>query len=312
MKKLDVSIIFATFKRGDILSKTLESFLSLQTHEISYEIIVVDNASEKEARDLVESYCDKLPIRYLQESKPGKNSALITGLSASRADLLIFTDDDIVAQPDWLAQMVAGVSRHPEACLFGGKILPDYPKDYERYTKNLDLDHWFIPSAYVIADWGQEEGAIPAGRIWGPNMAVRKSVFESRISFNPNIGPNGKNYVMGSETEFLQRASAAGFKSVYLPKAVVFHQIRREQLSMHWLLGRAYRAGRGQAATKTDKTSVRLFGIPRFLFKKYLQLAIKSFFFRFANTKAFFDIAMERELVRGQIHYYRNSDNDKV
>lgn len=312
MKKLDVSIIFATYKRGEILSRTLESFLSLKTDDINYEIVVVDNACEITAKILVDSYGGKLPIMYLQEPTPGKNSALIMGIKVSKGNILIFTDDDIVAHPDWLCEMVSGISRHSDCHLFGGKILPDYPTGYEKLTKNIDLSHWFIPSAFVIADWEQAEGVIQAGRIWGPNMAVKRVVFESGINFNPNIGPNGKNYVMGSETEFLQRASAAGYKAAYLPKAVVLHQIRKEQLNLDWLMGRAFRAGRGHAATKTDRTAIRLFGVPRYLFKKYLQLTAKYLLFRLINTKNFFGTAIERQLVIGQIHHYRSINNDKV
>jgi len=312
MKELDVSIIFATYKRGEILSRTLESFTTLITDLINYEIIVVDNACEITTKTLVKSYSNKLPIQYLQESTPGKNSALITGLKASKSDLLIFTDDDIIAQPDWLIEIVEGVSRFPDCHLFGGKILPDYPSGYEKLTKKIDLTHWFIPSAYVIADWEQGEGLIEAGRIWGPNMAVKRAVFESGVNFNPAIGPNGKDYVMGSETEFLQRASAAGYQAAYLPKAVVLHQIRKEQLSLGWLMGRAFRAGRGHAATKANKTAARVFGVPRFLFKKYLLLSAKHLLYRFVDAKKNFDAAIECELVKGQIHHYRKMNNDKV
>lgn len=311
MKEMDVSIIFATYKRGETLSRTLESFTSLKTDAINYEIIVVDNACETTAKTLVDSYSERLPIQYLQEPMSGKNSALITGIKASTGNILIFTDDDIIAQPDWLYEMMAGIARHSDCHLFGGKILPDYPKGYEKLTKNIDLTHWFIPTAFVIADWEQGEGAIQAGRIWGPNMAVKRVVFESGLSFNPNIGPNGKDYIMGSETEFLQRASAVGYRASYLPKAVVLHQIRTEQLSFGWFMGRAFRAGKGLAATQTNSTTIRLFGVPRYLFKKHFLLTAKYLLFRFIGAKCLFDAGIERQLVLGEIHHYRKMNNDK-
>jgi glycosyltransferase involved in cell wall biosynthesis len=310
MNELDVSIIFATYKRGEILSRTLESFLSLKTESINYEIVVVDNACEIAAKTRVDSYSDKLPILYLQEPTPGKNSALITGIKVSKGNILIFTDDDIIAHPDWLYEMMAGIRRHSDCHLFGGKILPDYPKDYEKLTKNIDLTHWFIPTAFVIADWDQGEGVIQAGRIWGPNMAVKRAVFESGISFNPNIGPNGKDYVMGSETEFLKRASAVGYKPCYLPKAVVLHQIRKEQLSLGWLMGRAFRAGKGHVAIKTDRTAIRLFGFPRFLIIKYLLCSAKYFLYWFLPPKQKFGLLMERHFIRGQLCFYQKIKND--
>jgi len=108
-------------------------------------------------------------------------------------------------------------------------------------------DPVFMRIAYVIADWDLPEGEHPAGKIWGPNMMVRRRVFDHGLRFNPMIGPAGNNYVMGSETEFLLRASDAGHKAVYAPSALVYHQIRPEQLTHSWICGRAFRVGRGLA-----------------------------------------------------------------
>ena len=59
------------------------------------------------------------------------------------------------------------------------------------------VDDKFIKSAYGIADWNIKEGPYEARYIWGGNMAVRAEIFHSGWSFNPDIGPSGKNYVMG-------------------------------------------------------------------------------------------------------------------
>lgn len=310
MKNLDISVIFATYKRGELLRATLNSFTGLTYQHNKYEIIVVDNACEPFIRELVESYSDKLPIRYLQESTPGKNSALITGLSAATGNLLVFTDDDVIVDSKWLNELAHGVERHPEADLFGGKILPAYPHGYQETTKQIDFTHWFLRSAYVIADWDHGEGPIAVGHIWGPNMAVRRAVFEAGITFNPNIGPNGKDYVMGSETEFLRRANYAGHKCIYLPQAVVYHQIREEQLNVNWLKGRAFRSGKGHAALRKPDSKKTWCGVPRFLFKKFIILRFKVVLSRFTNKINSFDSIIESEMVRGQIHQYRKMKNE--
>jgi len=72
--------------------------------------------------------------------------------------------------------------------------------------------------------------------ICGPNMMVRRRVFDQRLRFNTDIGPTGSNYVMGSETEFIQRASNADFTAFYAPSAFIYHQIRPEQLT-HAFMG---------------------------------------------------------------------------
>jgi glucosyl-dolichyl phosphate glucuronosyltransferase len=261
MKQVAVSILFATYRRGEILRITLDSFVRLSTSQFSYEIIVIDNACEHQIASLVNSYQNLLPIRYLQEPAPGKNSALITGLSQAAGDILVFTDDDVIADPEWLNALVAGMARLPEYDLFGGRILPSLPENTEDKHGLLQRNGSFIKSAYVIADWQLPEG---------PNMAVRRRVFDSGITFDPRIGPNGGNYIMGSESDFLNRAAAKGFKGAYIPSALVQHQIRQEQLNIGWLAGRAFRWGRGSVRRTPPASKLMFFNAPLYLYRKCL------------------------------------------
>ena len=75
--EIAASVLLATYRRCDTLRTTLDSFAALAPASFGYEIIVVDNAGETAARNLVESYRDRVPVQYLSEPKPGKNSALL-------------------------------------------------------------------------------------------------------------------------------------------------------------------------------------------------------------------------------------------
>jgi glucosyl-dolichyl phosphate glucuronosyltransferase len=310
-KEVSVSVLLATYKRDEILKNTLNSLTRLAPAAFSYEIIIIDNNSSPETRLLVESYQHQAPIVYLAEPKSGKNSALTTGLSQATGKLLVFTDDDIIADRHWLNELYAGVARHPGAQLFGGRIIPKYPENHLTKESGIDFEHWFLRSALVIADWQQAEGPIRAGHIWGPNMAVRRSVFESGIAFNPDIGPRGNDYVMGSETEFLHRAFGAGYKCIYLPYALVHHQIREEQLTLEWMRARAFRSGKGQAALSGTGHLKCIGGVPRYLYKKYLLCILRKVFLGWTmNQKQKFSAAMDLEFIRGQITQFITIHND--
>lgn len=273
---IDVSVILATYRRPESLAETLESLTHLRVGNIEHEIIVVDNDDGEEVAALVRSFANRLPVRFLVEPAQGKNRALMKGLGHAAGELLVFTDDDVIVSADWLTELVAGASRNPEASFFGGRILPRFPPGFQEWLASLDFDHWFTRSAYVVADWDYADGErIDPREVWGPNMAVRRRVFEAGISFDPTIGPQGGDYVMGSETEFLLRVQAAGFDGVYLPRAVVHHIIRPEQMSTEWLLGRAYRMGRGHAVRRAASTAPRILGVPRYLFRQYLELQLE-------------------------------------
>jgi hypothetical protein len=113
-------------------------------------------------------------------------------------------------------------------------------------------------------------------------MAVRASVFASGFRFNTAIGPNGTNYAMGSEAEFVRRVLGAGYKAWHSASAVVHHIIRREQMTREWVLGRAVRFGRGQYRLNYHeflRPPRSLMGIPLYMVREMAEHA-------FSMTKA--------------------------
>lgn len=305
MNKIEVSLIFATYKRARLLELMLNSFIKLNTQGFSYQIIAVDNCPQQSAKSIVESFIGTLPIVYLHTTKPGKNAAINLGLEHAQGELLVFTDDDIEADFNWLNSLVDAAGRYPELSIFGGRILPKYPDNFEILGKNIDFSNEFVRMAYGEADWPQPEGPIIAERIWGANMAIRRKLFNQELRFNPHIGPQGSNYVMGSETEFLLRAYAQGYRGIYVPDALVHHHVREEQLSLKWLADRAYRLARGRVQMKPAKEAKCLGGVPRYLFKNYfirkLQTAINFLY----NKQRKFLHVIELSKIRGEITQYR-------
>lgn len=303
--KMDVSIIFATYKRNDLLALMLESFTKLNMDGITYEIVAADNCPEQTAKTLVEEFASRLPITYCPESLPGKNAALTSGLKIATGDLTVFTDDDIDPDPNWIQSFIAAAQRHPQASIFGGRILPKYPAGHEKLGKGIDFTHSFVRTAFSEADWPQPEGPIDAGRIWGANMMVRREVFNSGLSFNPNIGPQGKNYAMGSETEFLLRAYAQGLQGVYVPGALIHHHILPNQLSVEWIVGRAFRLARGRAQMDPQLHCTLWWGVPRYLYKNYVLKRTQVLFGFVYSEKEHFRHVLEFAKIRGQITQYR-------
>ncbi|MDX2503848.1 MAG: glycosyltransferase family 2 protein [Gammaproteobacteria bacterium] len=239
---MKLSIIFSTFNRNDILTNTLQGLVDMNTTDLDWEVILVDNAGNKETASIASTFSSVLPLKFLVEKMPGKNNALNTALEHATGELFIFTDDDIIADSAWVKSMLGAAERWPDCDLFGGRILPKYPEGEAAPPIN---DKQFMSVAYVIADWNLPEGKhFPETKIWGPNMMVRRRVFDRDLRFNPDIGPNGSNYIMGSESDFLKRARSEGYQELYVPTSLVYHQIRPEQLTHAWLYGRAFRLGR--------------------------------------------------------------------
>ena len=299
---MDISVIFATYKRPKLLEETLNSFLSLHTEDLTWEIVLVDNAGDRETEIVAQKYMDLLPIHYLTVTMRGKNNALNRAVSEARGELFVFTDDDVVVEPNWLIEMWEGANRWPRNHVFGGRILPKYPEG-----QVPPFDHPFFVGAFAIADFAIPEGIYPAHKVWGPNMAIRGILFKEGWKFNSAIGPDGSTtYVMGSETDLTNRLEQAGNPAVYLPKALVYHQIRREQLDIDWLYGRAFRFGQSNSYKEKKSDISMCFGIPLHLIRKiikaYLCIALSLFN---KDKKKIFDRQLFLWETRGRIHWYR-------
>lgn len=135
-----VSVVIATRNRSQWLENTIGS-LTKQTR-LPDEIIIVDNASTDDTRAVVHKLQKKLPLRYIYEAKKGIPYARNCGVQAASGDLIVFIDDDAIADENWLKNIEIPFIRDPNIGAVGGLIKP-YPtcssKIEKFYVENMLL-----------------------------------------------------------------------------------------------------------------------------------------------------------------------------
>lgn len=244
-------VVLATHNGAGWIHRVLEGYVRQEGVTFPWALLVVDNASTDSTAAVLAGYADKLPLVVLHEARPGKNVALNRALAAvaNPSCDYIFTDDDAVPEPDFLAQWQAAIAAHRDHELFGASVLPLF--------EDVAIE---VPQRY--AAWHEEiyarnirpEGPIAPGSIFGPNMAVSGKVIRAGFRFNEAIGPSSADaaYPMGSETEFCVRvAREAGLSSWFAPGPQVHHIVRPAQATEDFILARAFRHGKG-CAIKED------------------------------------------------------------
>lgn len=259
-----LTVLFATKNRASILERVLECYCSLNGPEGGWKLVVVDNGSTDLTLEVLASFTERLPLQVVSEQVPGKNRALNAGLDLVEGDLIIFSDDDAFPSRDWLTEFRRAADQHLECSIFGGPVTPYWEASPPGWLNALDLGPIFT----ITPSW-MEEGELSPDQVTlvqGPNMAIRAGVFEAGIRFNPDIGPRGSSYPMGSETEILLRLSREGHRAWHIKRAPVEHFIRKEQLQKPWILKRAFRYGRGWYRLAPD--TELLLKIPRRLFRQ--------------------------------------------
>jgi len=299
---LDVTVLLATANRAQLLEQTLGHFESLATDDLTWQIVVVDNGSIDATASVLKHAARRLPLVALRDSEPGKNRALNRGLPHARGELLVFTDDDVVPDPQWLRELVNAAKKWPTYDVFAGRITPRFPPETLEWVRS----HPFGEAAYARFDLPQAEGPTET-LAFGPNYAVRASV-TTRHRFSEQIGPQaGKNYAMGSETEYLLRLQRAGHRTVYVPSAHVEHVIQPAQTTPEWLLGRSFRLGRGLTRLGLSNASrpPRVFGVPSYLVPTIVTTWLRYRLSPLLGSRRHFDVALEYQFLLGSLHELR-------
>ncbi|MFD8802213.1 glycosyltransferase family 2 protein [Streptomyces atroolivaceus] len=245
------TVVVATRERPALLARALDSLLA-QDHP-DFEIVVVDNAPATGAtRELVTSAYARRGVRYALEPVPGLAAAHNRGVAVAGADVLAFTDDDVIADPHWLTALTRPFGEDLRLACVTGLILP------ARLTTPAQVlleSHGgfakgFSARCYDPAHPPADEPLFPftAGRFGsGANMAFRAGPLRSVGGFDPATG-TGTPAKGGDDLYAFVRLLAEGHPLYYTPDAIVWHHHRE-----HWedLCGQAYGYGAGLTACLT-------------------------------------------------------------
>jgi glycosyltransferase involved in cell wall biosynthesis len=288
-----ISVVFATKNGGKIIRRTLLSLANIKT-KLKWELLVIDNGSNDNTLDIINEFKSILPLTVFCEAKAGKNNALNSVIHFLNGDVVVFTDDDVSVEEDWLDNINNVTLNHPDFAIFAGNIVPEWEVMPEQW-----IAEW-APLGHLYAIKGETiEGPCDAGKVWGPNMVVRKGVFEDQDNrFNPDIGPNGSaTYAMGSETEFTKRMAKKGFKCWNSKSFTVAHWIPKNSLKEAWIMQRAYRLGKGVTLGKYELEENVGFFKP--LFQAVFYTIIKYTIFYLLNPKRRFWIKYKTNYFNG-------------
>lgn len=272
-----LTVLMATYNGAATLPGTLDACCRLQPPDQPWQLLVVDNGSTDDTPAILARYLARLPLQCLHEGRRGKNFALNTALDSLPApvaadDLLIFTDDDVIPDPDWLRQWERCAHEHDAYAIFGGAIVPDWPKSAP--APDWLLHHTPLGLTFGLTAPGLADGPLYPGLVWGANMMLRGRLLAHGARFDTSLGPAAGDYAMGSETELVCRLARAGNDAWHCSSARVAHCIRAQQLSADYVLQKARRFGRGKYRQSSPGQFAEIWRIPRWMLRQYLAHAV--------------------------------------
>ncbi len=207
-----MDVIIATYNRAGSLERAVRSILAAsRAPQSDFVITVADNNSTDATSEIVSRLAEESNgrVRYLYEPRQGKSYALNTAVAASDGDLIVFTDDDIQAGEDWLGEIYREFATDPNLSMLTGRILLG-SESIQRISYNS-----YEKRRYFTYPNGMDF-------VWGANMAFRREVFHRIGLFDVRLGP-GRLFPSADDTELAYRGLKAGYRLLYAPNVLIYH-----------------------------------------------------------------------------------------
>lgn len=252
-----VTVVLCTLGEDPRLPTAVKSILA-QTHD-AVDVVVVDNRPASGGTvELLREVTDAR-LRIVAEPRRGLSVARNTGLEAARGSIIAYTDDDAIADPQWISTLIRPFFEHPDVACVTGLVLPAaidtdaqllfeefgaFDKGFERVVWTMRQEVSELAALGQLGDGGvlfpYSAGVYGSGN----NMAFRTQWLHDHGKFDVALGA-GSLTRGGEDLESYLTVMLNDGVLVYEPAALVRHFARSD---MEGLRKQMFGYGSGMAA----------------------------------------------------------------
>jgi len=225
---MTITVALVTRNRAEDVRECINSLLVQDL--IPNEILVIDNASEDNTKEVVDSFSSEI-IKYIYCSDIGVSFARNAALYHAVGDVLCYLDDDSVAEKDWTLQIVKCFEKYKCAGI-QGFIDNYYPKHAAAILTQFQRD--MIEELCTTKGYVTTPTFCAAGNLSFDLSKVKKYDLE----FNTNLKA-------GEEQDYCRRLMERNEQITYLKDSIIYHKWKKN--SKEYLI-RRYKTGISQAS----------------------------------------------------------------
>ena len=211
MSQLQFSFIIPVYNRPDEIKELLQSFETLEG-DIGFEIVIVEDGSERSSKIVVDRFAEKLNISYFYKENSGPGDSRNYGMKKAKGNYYIILDSDCILPKHYLMEVEKSLNQDYVDC-FGG---PDAAhQSFSDLQKAINFSMTsFISTGGIRGNKNSVDKFQPRSF----NMGLSKVAFEDSNGFG-RIHP-------GEDPDLTIRLWDLGFKTKLIPEAYVFHKRR--------------------------------------------------------------------------------------
>lgn len=216
-----VSVIIVNWNVKDYLRHCIDS-IAANCKDLSYEIIVVDNASSDDSVKMLKNDYPWVRVVANKENS-GFAKANNIGFGISSGHYLVFLNPDTIVYDDALQSMISHLKENAGVGLVGSKVLNENGSIQKSHGELETI--WYLIAKFLYLHWiikaskskGASDKFQPTGFIWGACMAMPAAVFSE-------VGKFSENYFMyGEDNDLSRKVLGKGYKIHWLPQARILH-----------------------------------------------------------------------------------------
>jgi len=214
---IKVSVVICAYNRANFVYKGLTALSNQTADNKLFEVIVVDNNSIDNTKEICHNFIEKNPkfnLKYIQETKQGLSFARNKGIEVSGAEIISYIDDDAVAREDYIENLIKAFKDNPEYGALGGKVIPVY----ENGTEPVWMSKYIFGIVSKV-DYGNKEKEFTKKFPTGCNMAFRKKILVNIGGFNTDL------VYRGDDKFVFLKLKEKNIKILYAPNIFVEHFI---------------------------------------------------------------------------------------
>lgn len=204
------SIIIPLYNRPDEIDELL--FTLVQQEYNNFEVLIIEDGSTRDAREIIDSYKEKLNIRYFYKENAGQGFARNYGFERAKGDYFIIFDSDCLIPKDYL-KIVNDEIQKENLDAFGG---PDAA--HHSFTPIQKAINYSMTSPFTTGGIRGNKKHLGTFHPRSFNMGIARKVWEKVGGF--------KLTRLGEDIEYSIRIKNAGFRSGLVSDAFVFHKRR--------------------------------------------------------------------------------------
>ena len=231
---LKLSVLLTTHNRADLLPRVLGGLAHQTLERDRFEVVAIDDGSNDATSAVLEGWKSQLPLRVVRQAQAGLAAAKNLGLFMARGEILLFADDDDVAEPDLLVGHLAAhiLQPHPAVAVLG--------------RTTLAPEIGAVPVMRHVTQVGCQlfsYGSMQPGQIldhtafWGGRSSCKRGFLVQHGVFHPDFRFGCEDIELG------WRLARHGLRVLYEPRA---HTVMIRALTFDQFCARSYRQGRSQ------------------------------------------------------------------